>query len=589
MQLRDYQVEARDSVTEWFKKSTDPCLVEAPTGSGKSHIISSVAQWMRQVSPHKNVLCIAPSAELVEQNAEKYINYGFPASLFSSSAGEVSLKHPVVFGTPMTVKNRIHRFGDQWSALVIDEAHGVTPTLMSIYDHLKSNNPLLRTVGFTATPYRLDQGYIFTVNEHGSIIDPDGPERFFARKVYSVDARILIKRGWLTPPVIGSVDTDGYDRGLLEVGSTGEFTARSIDRAFVGHGRLTSKIIADIVAKSQNRGNVVIFATTVKHAKECMASLPPKLSRMVDGKTPKAERAEILRLFKRGDIKYLVNVGVLTTGFDAPNIGVVAILRPTESPALLVQMIGRGLRLMEGKLECLILDYAGNIEEHFPDGDLFNPDIEGTILSKSGKRIEVTCPSCGHTEMYMAAPNPDGLNWDKYGYFTDLTGSHIMFGDPDEEIPLPAHLGRRCVYVDVKGSRCDHRWMFKKCEECGGQNDIASTSCMHCDGEIVDPNSKLSVEEYVAGPVSGKSVEKVKEMHVEPHVSAAGNPCIKVTYVTERTAFTTYLQHKSHHNWLRAKYFEWSKATNGGRDIPYAISYRKTESGFYEVYKYYDS
>src|SRR5699024_3608992 len=114
-----------------------------------------------------------------------------------------------------------------------------------------------------------------------------------------------------TPPVIGSVDTDGYDRGLLEVGSTGEFTARSIDRAFVGHGRLTSKIIADIVAKSQNRGNVVIFATTVKHAKECMASLPPELSRMVDGKTPKAERAEILRLFKRGDIKYLVNVGVL--------------------------------------------------------------------------------------------------------------------------------------------------------------------------------------------------------------------------------------------------------------------------------------
>lgn len=588
MALRDYQKDAVNSVTEWFKSSTLPCLVEAPTGAGKSHIIASIAYWMRQVRPDKNVLCIAPSSDLVIQNAQKYRDSGYPSSLFSSSAGEVSLRHPVVFGTPLTIANRLDKFGDIWSALIIDEAHGITPTIENIYTHLKQRNPLLRTAGFTATPYRLDTGYIYNVDQNDLLIDPDGPIKFFQKKVFTIEARHLISKGYLTPPVVGLADSEVYDRSVLEKNSAGSFTPESIDRAFVGHGRKTSKIIEDIVNKSYGRGNVIIFASTIAHAYECSASLPKELTRVITGSMPKRERQETLRLFKSGAIKYLVNVGVLTTGFDAPNIGVVAILRATESASLLTQMIGRGLRLMDGKHECLVLDYAGNIEEHFPDGDLFKPEIESTVLGRKGKVMNITCPECNHAAEYLAAPNPDMLDVDKFGYFTDLAGKHIMFGD-EFEAPLPAHLGRRCVYVKPSGERCGHRWMFKLCSACGEKNDIASTSCQSCRAEIVDPNSKLDVSEYVSGGPSQSTVSLVKDMYVEKHISKAGNPCLKVTYVTERDTFETYIQHKATQSWLKAKYYEWKRATNNGDNPPYAIAYKQTESGFWEVYRYYDS
>jgi len=139
--LRPYQSAAHKAVMAWVRKSVDPCLVDAPTGSGKSHIISAIAEDLHAISGGKKVLCLAPSAELVTQNREKYLATGNPASIMSASAGANCMRHPVVFGTPGTVKNRIRAFGRDFCAVVLDEAHRITPTVKSIIERLKEQNP----------------------------------------------------------------------------------------------------------------------------------------------------------------------------------------------------------------------------------------------------------------------------------------------------------------------------------------------------------------------------------------------------------------------------------------------------------------
>ena len=118
--LRPYQQDAHDAIIQWVKRSRAFCMIEAATGSGKSHIIAAVAKTIHEYSNGKHVLCLAPSSELVVQNHEKYLATGNPASIFSASAGKVSLRHPVVFGTPMTVKNRINKFGDQFAMVIMN-------------------------------------------------------------------------------------------------------------------------------------------------------------------------------------------------------------------------------------------------------------------------------------------------------------------------------------------------------------------------------------------------------------------------------------------------------------------------------------
>ena len=159
MTLRPYQQNAHDAAWQHMRTSVDPCLIEAATGAGKSHVIAELAKTV-YITTGKKVLCLAPSAELVTQNREKYIASGHKASMFSASAGAKDLRHDVVFGSPLTVKNRISRFQSGYAAVVIDEAHGLTPTIKGIIDAMRDGNPMLRVLGLTATPYRLGSGYI---------------------------------------------------------------------------------------------------------------------------------------------------------------------------------------------------------------------------------------------------------------------------------------------------------------------------------------------------------------------------------------------------------------------------------------------
>lgn len=588
MNLRPYQQRAHDAALDWVRQSIEPCLLDLATGAGKSHIVAALAASLHSVSNGKHVMCLAPSAELVTQNREKYLATGEPASVYSASAGGKCLRWPVVFGTPGTVKSAAKRIGNKFCAVIVDEAHGITPTVRRIIDDMRDGNPNLRVIGLSATPYRLGSGYIYRTDEKDRAMgDYCARNPYFAKLVCRVPARLLIDEGYLTEPVIGSIG-DRYDTSALQLNSRGQFDAASVDRAFVGHGRKTAGIVAEVVDKCQDRQGVMFFAATVQHAKEVLASLPLMLSAIVTGETAKAERDSIIARFKDRRLKYIVNVSVLTTGFDAPHVDAIAILRATESVGLLQQIIGRGLRVSPGKSDCVVFDYAGNVERHCPDGDLFAPDVRARGSDKEGEPVEIVCPDCNSINLVGLRPNPDQFKMNKYGYFVDLSGQTIG----TDSGPMPAHFARRCTAEHPAPGgrllRCEYRWTSKKCPQCDVDNDIAARYCCECKAEIVDPNTKL-IADFKALKLDPTRVQtdRVVGWESKPTVSRKGNNCLMVTYRTEYRQFTVWYmpEAKGGRPLLNWQIFDMS--TNGGQDMPATVTYKKdADSGMFEVYEY---
>jgi DNA repair protein RadD len=254
-----------------------------------------------------------------------------------------------------------------------------------------------------------------------------------------------------------------------------------------------------VIQYSEQRQGIMIFAATVLHAKEVYGYLPEQQTALITGDTPNAERDRIIMEFKQRRLKYLVNVSVLTTGFDAPHVDFIAILRPTESVSLYQQIVGRGLRLSEGKTECLVIDYAGN------GFDLFYPEVGSKKGDSDNEPVQVLCPGCGFANIF----------WGK----TDTQGKVIE------------HFGRRCqgLLEDDDGSKeqCDYRFRFKECEACGAQNDIAARQCQSCHEVMADPDDKLraalNLKDALVLRCSGLSVASL----------ANNEHIIKVTYYDE--------------------------------------------------------
>lgn len=545
MALRPYQAEAVDAATAWMRRSVVPGLLELATGAGKSHIVAAIALWVYETTG-KRVLCLQPSKELTEQNHTKYLETGNKASIFSASAGGKCMRHPVVYGTPGTVKNSLSRFGDQFGAVIIDEAHGITETIKMIVGSMQKANPYLRVLGMTATPYRSLTGFIYQYDVDGSFVPEDeARDPWFNTLLYRITTNELIDMGFLTPAHADPDHAESYEAAGLQLNRQGKFEASDLERVFEGRGRLTSQIVADVVAHSHGRRGVMLFAATVQHAKEIMESLPPINSRMLGGDVNmgKSEREQLVNDFKAMKFKYLVSVATLTTGFDAPHVDLIALLRATESPGLLQQIIGRGLRLCDGKEDCLVLDYAENIDRHQLHSDLFKPQIKVKGAKGGGGTIQAVCPSCGFENEFSARPNPDQFNVSQDGYFLDLSGLPVEV----EGQPMPAHFGRRCngqvKSLVARGvyERCDQRWSSKECPECQADNDIAARYCCECKEELVDPGAKLVLEfTRIKKDPYEISTDKIIAWTAQKTISQSGNEVLVCQYTTEYRTFKVW-------------------------------------------------
>ena len=592
--LRPYQRAAVEAALNEMRRSVEPIVIDAAPASGKSFMIAGIAHELHSISGGKKVLCLAPGRELVIQNHEKYLQTGEPASIFSASAGSKSTRHPVVFATPQTVTRSLSRFLDGYCAVVIDECHGITPTIKSIVAAMKERNPNLRVIGLSGTPYRLNEGYVYRIEPDGRILPEDqAANPYFAKCVIRIPAKEMLDTGFLCHMQIGTNNANSYDTSALVLDNKGQFTAESLDRAFVGKGRETSLIVADVIEQARQFGDlgVMFFAATVQHAKEIMESLPSHNSGFVYGEDAQAAggkysgRKAVIDAYRNKKFRYLVSVGTLTTGFDVTHTAIIAMLRRTESAALFQQIMGRAWRLDPDKTHSLLLDYAGNVDNHFPDGDIYKPVIRASIKKEAGDGIECVCPLCSGINTFGARPNPSGYQIDKAGYFVDLSGHRIEVPDVG---PMPAHYGRRCLnLIPVGGGKldqCQYRYTSKECPHCQEPNDIAARYCTICKGEIIDPNAKLAVEfRALKRSPYNRQCDEVLKCDVRETVSQSGKPIKRVDFVTPYRSFSIWLQLDPRHPRAYSDLQRWN-ALDG--ELPKTVEYQKNQDGFFTVFSY---
>lgn len=600
MKLRYYQKAADEASIDWMKKSTEPALIEAFQGAGKSLIIASIAKKVREMSG-KYVLCLVPSATLLKQNAEKFKALGEHVSMFSASLKSKSLRYPCVLATPMSVKNSLDKFKIQFSAVILDEAdRSLTPTILYIIDKLREKNPNLRVLGLTGTPFTMNGGYIYRLTVDGKAWpDTKAKDPYFAKQVYKIGRRELTEEGFIVPIEFGEISAERYDTESLALNSMNKFDSKEVDRVFVGQGRKTASIVADAVNRALPGGRVIFFAATIQHAKEILASLPACNSTIVTGDNEKEVKEEIKK-YKAGEKRYIVCVNMLTVGFDDPGTHTIVVMRKTESSALYLQIIGRTVRPIyadgydletrEGRLASiaaspkkygLILDYTDNPDFHFVDHDIDSPKISAKKASGGGEGLSVICPDCGTENEFTARPNPDGFKMDENGYFLDLMGERIEtpYG------PMPSHMGRRCFGMQLvmgKLERCLYRWSPKKCPHCFADNDIAARYCSECKGEIVDPNNSL-IDIYkpaVKDPYQ-QQTERVIAWHTKKAKSKKDEDMLVVNYITEHKKLVIFYLVR------RPEYAALVKATNGGEKKPETLTYIKdVKTGYYRALAY---
>ncbi|WP_323086259.1 DEAD/DEAH box helicase [Providencia alcalifaciens] len=514
--LRPYQQKAVDATIQHFRRHTTPAVIVLPTGAGKSLVIAELARLARG-----RVLVLAHVKELVEQNHAKYLTYGLEADIFAAGLNRKESHSKVVFGSVQSVARNLEHFDDKFSLVIIDECHRISLNEESQYQQiilsLQKHNSALRILGLTATPYRLGHGWIYQYHYHGMV---KGDEYCFFRDcIYELPLHYMIKNQFLVPPERLDMPVLQYDFSQVSVNQSGIFSEQELNLSLKKQQRITPKIVAQIVEYATPLQGCMIFAATVEHAKEILSYLPQDTAALVTAETPSLERQNIIQQFKNKQLHYLVNVSVLTTGFDAPHVDVIAILRPTESVSLYQQIVGRGLRLSEGKKQCLILDYAGNPH------DLFRPEVGSSKPNSTSVPVQVFCPLCQFANVFWGKCTADGQ--------------------------IVEHYGRRCQgwEEDEHGRKqqCEFRFRFKQCPHCGAENDIAARRCHKCQEVLTDPDDMLKA----ALRLKDALILRCGGMELSSGLDAKGE-WLKITYydedgtsVSERFRLTTSAQKRA--------------------------------------------
>lgn len=403
MQLRDYQQDAVNAVYDYLRHRDGNCCVVIPTAGGKTPVMATICSDAINLWDGR-VLLLAHVKELLEQTAATLgaVAPDLDIGIYSAGLNRRDTDHRVIAVGIQSVYKRACDLG-VFDLIIIDEAHAIPPDgegrYQTFLQEARVVNPNVRLIGLTATPYRMSTGMIC------------GPDNLLNDICYEIGVRELIVQGYLCPLKSKSgrnkVDTSGLHlRG-------GEFIASEVED-LMDDDRLVSSACSEIIDYTTSRHSVLIFAAGIGHARHIQNILQRRSGcevGLVTGETPAGERAEILARFKRqtvkadifgntlSPLKYLVNVNVLTTGFDAPNIDCVVLLRPTNSPGLYYQMTGRGFRLHPAKTDCLVLDFGGNILRHGPVDAI---EVSGPRRQASGDAAPAKeCPDC-HSVIHAA-------------------------------------------------------------------------------------------------------------------------------------------------------------------------------------------
>jgi DNA repair protein RadD len=439
MELRYYQHECVNAIYEWMRahsNDNNPCAV-LPTGAGKTPVLATLCRDA-VLTWGGRVLVVAHVKELLQQAAEKIrlVAPTLRVGVYSAGLGRRETDAPVIVAGIQSVCDKAEDLG-RFDLVIVDEAHLIPATGDGMYrtliEGLRAINDGLWLIGLTATPYRLGSGPIC------------GPDNLLNGICYEAGVKQLMGQGYLCPLTSKKALTP-VDLSAVKV-ERGEFRDDQAEAAFTGSG-VVEQAVKEILSYTPLRNSVLIFCQTVEHGNQVAGELRRQLVEInqkvatclkpargkfgqspgipewpviadwleenghpveplrlalafnnghpavceIYGDTPKELRASYIDGFKAGRVRYLVNVGVLTTGFDAPNVDCVCLLRATASPGLYYQMVGRGFRLSPGKENCLVLDFGSNVERHGPV-DAVKPRAAGK-QAEGNEAPAKACPEC---------------------------------------------------------------------------------------------------------------------------------------------------------------------------------------------------
>jgi len=400
--LRPYQQDTVDAHYVALQEPGANPLFVLPTASGKSLVIAefckrSILQW-----PDTRILVLAHVRELLEQNHDELMNHldgaDISTGIYSAGIGRRDTTESVIFAGIQSAahKDEMHQ---HWNLVLIDECHRVNSKTEGRYRdylaELQVINPSIRVVGYTATHYRLDGGYLHK-----------GKDALFTGIGYTVPVEMLVCQGYLSTlrckQPEHQIDTSGCKT------RQGDWVTKDLSAAAM-EGENVRLAVGEAVriAREEKREHWLAFAVDIAHALEIQAQLDAHgvTAECVFGHTPKDERDSTTARFKAGELPCLINVGCLTTGFNATLIDCLMVLRPTKSTSLYVQIYGRGMRLHEGKEDCLVIDFGGNVTRHGPINRVAIEETGDKV--KPGEAPVKVCPECSEVVPLGAKECPE--------------------------------------------------------------------------------------------------------------------------------------------------------------------------------------
>lgn len=587
--LRDYQQKAHNSTIKHMRETYqtgkfDPAFVNCSVGGGKTVLIAAV---INQVMSNKSnsVLVLARQGELIAQGAETARAMGVKLSIFSASLNQKSTYYPVVFATEGTMGRALDKeFKDRtFTTILIDECHHVNwqscmggagdeTQYGNIIKHFQNNAknhgvkpPLI--IGYTGSPYRGSE----------SIYGP-----FWKKQLTDISTYELISKGFLVPPVFGFGDDDHHYESLEKFKVKGgegaeDFSTKELaamGRAVCKEQTKTQAIMDEVMVRTKDKLGVLITCASKKHCEQVAECLPDGTWGIVTDSTTTKKRMEILEDAKHGKIKYVIQIGCLTTGVDISQWQVCVILRNIGSLTLLIQLIGRVLRTLKPhqidaglvKKDALVLDYTDTIEVM---GDIYEDPILQQAMEQKGKGPSgdvQECPLCN---------------------------------TPNSEYAV------RCVgqSQDSDDGRCEHYFMFNECGNCGAHNAPSAKTCRKCEAVLIDPNQALKNKAY-----TDADYKEVQSMNFhKTKVGGIGityhlNSTVMVMGIEQQELATEYYDPFFNANWQRAKWRDfveqhvsnpsWQKAMMCAKsyeeveqnfsviEVPSHITHRKNEKGF---------
>ena len=449
----EFQQEAIDSISDFFRTAKGNPLIVAPTGSGKSVIIACFCQQTIEKWSSQKILILSHVQTILQQNyhaVQKQCYDICPVGLYSSGLKSKKRLQITIAGIQSIYKKP--ELFDTFDIILIDECHSIPINTKGRYNLFLDalQKPI---VGFTATPYRFGTGYLHETENS-----------MFAGIAYEIEIKKLQEQGLLCNLVSKATHQRMSVEGIKK--TAGDFNLNQLSLKF-DRQEITKRIVQELTKYQAYRKKWLVFGIDIKHVEHITEELKKQGITCASIHSKKAQCMGIIDDFKNNKYQALVSVAMLTTGFDVPQVDLIVLMRPTSSTVLHVQIIGRGLRIAPDKKDCLVLDFAGNIKRN---GSIDNPNlyIKGKgggdpIIKECDKCFELVhsavkiCPACQYVFPFQhhLQQQPDVVdiidadNW--------LTVSHVSYhyhktksGKPSLLVKYLANLSVHREYINLE-------------------------------------------------------------------------------------------------------------------------------------------